>query len=156
MSQNLISATLQPADAAEVQQLLATVSAKLSFLSTLQTADMVTLFKAGNTYMPFLEEAYQVVTAHPEIVPAVFNTEEFIRDYTLLKELRPVYNQISELAESIQKTYTAVGSDTLMAALEVYSAVKHNKDKVPGLSVIADDMAVYFKKTKAKVPVTVN
>jgi hypothetical protein len=34
--------------------------------------------------------------------------------------------------------------------------VKQNKDKVSGLSVVADDMAVYFKKTKAKIPVSAN
>ena len=44
----------------------------------------------------------------------------------------------------------AVGSDTLLASLDVYGAVKQNKDKVPGLAVVADKMAVFFKKSKAK------
>lgn len=44
----------------------------------------------------------------------------------------------------------AVGSDAMVAALDVFSSVKLNKDKVPGLAVTADDMAVFFKKTKAK------
>jgi hypothetical protein len=150
MTQNLISATLSESDAAEVQQNLLVAKAKLNFLLSLQTEDVSTLFKVGNAYLPFIELAYQTAIAHPEILSGVFDKDEFFRDYSLLSSLRPIFNQITELAESIQKTFTAVGSDTLIAALEVYSAVKQNKDKVAGLAVTADTMAVFFKKTKSK------
>ena len=150
MAQNLISASLSAEDAAEVQQNLVAAKAKLSFLLSLQTEDMATLFKVGNAYLPFIEKAYQTMVAHPEIIPPVFNKDEFILDYNLLVTLRPIFNQVNELAESIQRTFQAVGSDSLVAALEVYSAVKQNKDKVPGLAVVADEMAVFFKKSKAK------
>jgi hypothetical protein len=87
--------------------------------------------------------------AHPEILPPVFDKAEFLKDYALLIALRPILNQINELAESMQKTFTAVGSDSLVEALEVYAIVKQNKDKAPGLSVISDEMGVFFKKAKA-------
>ena len=150
MSQNLISATLPAEDAADVQQNLAAIKAKLSFLLSLQTEDVATLFKVGNAYLPLIDKAYQTMVAHPEIIPPVFNQEEFALDYNLLSTLRPIFTQINELAESIQRTFTAVGSDALVASLEVYSAVKQNKDKVPGLASTADEMAVFFKKSKAK------
>ena len=150
MTQNLISASLSAEDAAEVQQNLIAAKSKLGFLLSLQTDDIATLFKVGNAYLPFIEKAYQTVLTHPEILPGVFDKDEFIRDYNLLVSLRPIFNQINELAEGIQKTFMAVGSDTMVAALEVYSAVKQNKDKVPGLAVTADEMAVFFKRTRAK------
>lgn len=150
MSQNLISATLSAQDAAEVQQHLINAKTKLNFLLSLQTADVITLFKAGNAYLPFIDLAFQVVKAHPEIIPPVFDKEEFNRDYQLLSSLRPIFNQINELAESIQKTFTAVGSDAMIGALDIYTAVKQNKDKVPGLTATAEEMAVFFKKSKAK------
>lgn len=150
MTQNLISVTLQAVDAAGVQQDLAAAKAKLSFLLSLQTEDVATFFKVGNAYLPFIDKAYQTMLAHPEIIPPVFNQQEFIQDYNLLSTLRPIFTQINELAESIQKTFTAVGSDALVASLEIYSAVKQNKDKVPGLAVTADEMAVFFKKSKVK------
>jgi len=156
MAQNLISATLSPEDALEVQQFLNSVKTKLDFLSKLQTSDTINLFKVGNAYLPFIEKAHQAMIAHPEILPAVFDKEEFIRDYNLLNSLRPILNQINELAESIQKTFTAVGSDSLVEALDVYAIVKQNKDKVAGLSVIADEMGIFFKKSKAKVAPKVN
>ena len=150
MAQNLISAALSAEDAAAIQKSLTDAKAKLSFLLSLQTEDIATLFKVGNAYLPFIEKAYQTVIAHPEILPAVFDKDEFLKDYNLLIALRPIFNQINELAESIQKTFMAVGSDAMVASLEIYSAVKQNKDKVPGLAVTADEMAVFFKKTKAK------
>lgn len=150
MNQNLISAQLSAQDAAAVQTNLSEAKARLGFLLSLQTEDMTTLFKVGNAYLPFIDKAYQTVLTHPEILSGVFDKEEFLKDYALLSTLRPIFNQINELAESIQKTFTAVGSDALVAALDVYSAVKQNKEKVPGLAVTADEMAVFFKKSKAK------
>jgi hypothetical protein len=151
MSQNLISASLSAEDAAAIIKDLNNAKSKLNFLSKLLPQDLASLIKVGNAYLPFVEKAHQVVVAHPEILPGVFDKEEFKRDYDLLIALRPILNQVNELAESVQKTFTAAGSDSLVAALDVYSSVKQNKDKVPGLSIIADEMAVFFKRTRTKV-----
>jgi len=153
MAQNLISATLSADDAASVQQNLADARTRLSFLVNLLPSDVSSLLKMGNGYFPFIEKTYQVVIAHPEILPGVFDRDEFIRDYNLLSQIRPILNQINELAESIQKTNIAVGNDLMVAALDVYSAVKQNKNKVPGLAVTADELGEFFKKSKAKTAV---
>ena len=42
----------------------------------------------------------------------------------------------------------AANSDATDGALEVYAAVKQHRDKVPGLNVVAEDMAESFKKAK--------
>lgn len=75
----------------------------LTLLLSLQTSDIISLFKVGNAYLPFIEKAYQTMQAHPEIIPPVFNQDEFASDYQLLNALRPIFDQINELAESIQK-----------------------------------------------------
>ena len=154
MAQNLISATLSAADATEVLQSLTTAKTKLPFLSTLQATDIKYLFKVGNAYLPFLDRIYQVVMTHPEVLPAVFDKEEFLRDYELVSTMRPIFNLVNELAEGVQKTFFAASSDAMVSAFEVYAAVKINKDKVPGLSVISDEMAEFFKKAKAKSSTT--
>jgi len=155
MSQNLISATLAPADAAEVQQCIATAKAKLSFLISMAPGDVSGIIKVGNVYIPFIDLAYQVVIAHPEILPAVFDKDEFLSDYALFSTIRPILTQINELAEGLQKTYIAAGSDTMVAALDVYATVKQNKDKVAVLDATATQMANFFKKTKAVAPAIV-
>lgn len=150
MAQNLISANFSAADFAEVQQDLLTVKNKLSFLLSLQPADINGIIKTGNTFIPFVELSNQTLIAHPEIMSGVFDKEEFMRDYTLFAAIRPILAQLNELADGLEKTYYAVGSDTFVASLEVYDAVKFNKDKVPGLNTTAESMSAFFKKTKSK------
>jgi hypothetical protein len=38
----------------------------------------------------------------------------------------------------------------LSGALEVYAAIKQHRDKVPGLNVIAAEMAEFFPRTTKK------
>lgn len=148
MSQNLISATLPAADAAQVQLKLNEIKEKLGFLLSLQTSDIQGIIKLGNAYTPFINLINQTVAQHPEILPAVFNKEEFARDYELLRTLQPLLNQINELAESLQKTVYAIGSDVLVASLDVYSSVKQHKNKVPGLKATSDELGVFFKRVR--------
>ncbi len=150
MAQNLVSATLTPETKTEILQKLTEIKNALTFLLTLQPKEVRSLFKPGNTFPPLIDKAYHAVNDHPEIMPAVFDKEEFIRDYLLSKELTPIANLINELAESVGKTLMAIDSDNLSGTLEIYAAVKQNRDKVPGLNVVAEEMAEFFKKSVKK------
>ena len=44
----------------------------------------------------------------------------------------------------------AVGSDTLVGSLDIYSAVKQNKNKIPGMSATGDELGEFFKRTREK------
>ncbi len=149
-SQNLISATLAPETKTDVMQKLADIKSKLDFLLTLQASEIQGLFKAGNGYAPFVEKAYNAINTHPQIMSGVFDLEEFKKDYILSKDLATIVNQIDQLADSLNNTLIAVNSDSMAGALEVYAAVKQNRDKVPGLNVVADEMSEFFKKAKKK------
>ena len=149
-SQNLISASLAAETKTDVLQKLSDIKTKLDFLLTLQPDQIKGLFKVGNGYAPFVEKAYNAINAHPQIMAGVFDSDEFKKDYTLSKDLTSIVNQIDQLADSLNNTLIAVNSDAMAGALEVYAAVKQNRDKVPGLNVVADEMAEFFKKAKKK------
>ena len=150
MAQNLVSATLTEETKNQILAKLTEIKSALSFLLSLQPKEVMGIFKAGNAYAPLLDKAYHVVIDHPEILPAVFDKEEFINDYMLSKEITPIDNQVNQLSESLTKTLMAINSDTLSGTLEVYAAVKQNKDKVPGLNVVAEEMAEFFKRSGKK------
>lgn len=154
MSQNLISAKLTDEDANAVKQHIGEIRNTLSFLLSLSASDIGSIIKLGNALLPFIEKGHETLTSHPEIMPGVFDKEEYQRDYALLKQINPILSQINELKEGIEKTYYAVGSDVLVSTLEIYAQVKANKGKVPGLNVVADEMAVFFKKSKAQTKTT--
>ena len=61
MSQNLISATLPEAKAAEINQKLNEVKEALNFLLSIQPSEVSGIIKPGNTYQPFIELAGQTV-----------------------------------------------------------------------------------------------
>jgi hypothetical protein len=151
MAQNLVSATLTEDTKNQILQKLAEIKSALDFLLSLQPKEVRSMFKPGNTFAPLIDKAYHVVVDHPEILPGVFDKEEFMRDYQLFKDLTPIDNQVNQLSESVSKTLMAISSDALNGTLEVYAAVKQNKDKVPGLNVVAEEMAEFFKKSGKKV-----
>ena len=80
----------------------------------------------------------------------MFNPDEFKKDYLLYKDLVMIADKVNELAASLDNTLTAVSSDAIVSALEVYAAVKQNSAKVPGLNVANTEMAQFFKKTRKK------
>ncbi len=150
--QNLVSASLSAEAKAEIVKDLAEIKKRLGFLTSLGKKEVKTLFKAGNGYAPLLDKAYQTVTDNPDIMPRVFSLEEFRKDYQLYKDLAPIASQIEQLSDSLQNTMIALASDTMMETLEIYQAVKANKNKVPGLDTVAEDMSVFFAKQHAKAP----
>lgn len=146
--QNLVSAELPPAVKTEVTRKLSEVKKALAFLTTLRSEEIQGLVKAGNGFAPFLEKAYGAAEAHPEILPSVFDTAEFRKDYRLSKDLSVIAAQVNELADTLKDTLVAVNSDAMNAALDVYAAVKQNRDRVPGLKTVADDMSEFFKRNR--------
>jgi len=149
-TQNLVSATIAPETKADILAKLADIRGKLTFLMSLKSADIQSLIKVGNNYAPFLDKASATLEAHPEIVTTVFSKEEFRRDYQLGKDLSVLVDQMKQLTESLENTLTAANSDAMVAALQVYQAVKFHADKVPGLNLVAGEMSAFFKKPHHK------
>ncbi len=150
MSQNLISGAIAAEDLTKINEAIDLLNEKMPFLSAMQNVDVSRFFKPGNNYQPLLNLAVYAVEQHPEILPAVFNREEFRKDSELYAAIAPVAMRISMLHTGLQKTQIAVGSDTLKGALEVYAAIKQHKNKVPGLSALYEEMRVFFRRNKIK------
>jgi len=144
--QNLVSASLTPEARDQILKLVGEVRARLGFLLSLGAEQTATLFKAGKEYQPFVEGCHQVAVGHPEILPRVFNTEEFDKDYSLGRDLALIADSIDQLNTAVAQTLIAVRSDGLSEALEVYAAVKANRDRVPGLDVAADNLGRFFQR----------
>lgn len=113
----------------------------------LQSAEVMGIRKAGKEFVPFIDRCHGVVKSHPEILSGVFNMPEFDRDYQLAQDLGEAAEALAQLNEAVGHTLTAVRSDALVTALEVYSAVKSNESKVPGLNTVADTLGRYFQKS---------
>lgn len=145
--QNLVSASITSETKGAILSSLAEVRGKLGFLLNLQSSEVSGLFKAGKEMVPFLDGCHAVAKAHPEILSGVFDKAEFDRDHQLAQDLAEIADAVGQLNEAVAHTLTAVRSDALISALDVYSAVKTNKSKVPGLNNVADNLSRYFAKS---------
>ena len=83
-------------------------------------------------------------------MPGTFDIQEFKNDVLLGRDLGEILGVIHELTSSVEETDFAINSDAMSEALEVYAAVQNNKSKVPGKDTTADDMKMFFKKSKLK------
>lgn len=151
-TQNLVSDVISPELKTSVLTKLSEIKNDLDFLVTLLAEKKNDYLKVGNVMLPFLDKAYNVAATHPEILPAIFDKEEYAKDYQLTKDLVPIVNAVSELNSSLENTLYAASSDTMVESLEVYSVVQQNKDKVPGLDVVAAELKEFFKKNKKSSP----
>ena len=151
-TQNLVSATLDPATKTTILTTLATLKNQLDFKVSLTPDEIRGLPKAGESLSPLIDKAAAVIANHPQILPRAFNEAEFKRDYQLQNDLLPIVGQINELAEIVNNTLLAIKSDLFTASLEVYSAATHQADKVAGLNETVADMKVHFKRTRKTAP----
>lgn len=146
-TQNLVSAKLSPELKASIDQKLNGLKTDLNFLVSMVKGERNEYIKVGNIMLPFLDKIHNIAAAHPEILPAVFDKEEYEDDYQLTKNLIPIAEGIAELHSSLQATLFAANSDTMMESLEIYAAAQMNQSKVPGLDAMVAELKVFFKKS---------
>jgi hypothetical protein len=152
-AQNLVSAVLADETRQGILQKLTEIRQSLDFLVTLDAEQARSLFKAGNGYSPFIEQAATVAQEHPEILPSVFQAAEFDKDVKLIAALLPIQVKVNDLADGIRDTLMAANSDALAQSLEIYAAVKQHKDKVVGLESASDNLGLFFQRARRKQPV---
>jgi hypothetical protein len=147
---NLVSATLTAADLQAVSDALATVRAKLPFLTDLTPQDKRRLFKMGDGSRAFVEKALIAAQANPQVLPPAFDLAEYSRDWALWAQLGVVTNNITQLAELVDDTQTALGSDLMSAALTAYGHL--SEASVGGLEEIKADLGKRFSRTSPAEP----
>ena len=99
-TQNLVSAVLTPELKASINQTLEQLKNDCSFVITLTPDEIKNLFKAGDAYSSFLDKAYNTITDHPEIMPSIFDKEEFKKDYIFAADLMPIIAKVRSILEA--------------------------------------------------------
>ena len=148
MERNLVDAELTAADLQAVETAIETIQTKLPFLISLTNDEKASMFKLGETYKPFVEKAEWLVDNFPMIMPGAFNTAQFKKDLALLTILGSLNNKLQSIAKTMDDTITAVGSDVILAALEIYNSGKNNEERIPGLKPIIDEMKTFFPRKR--------
>jgi hypothetical protein len=150
--QNLISAEISPDKVNDLINKIRAIKEELNFLVKLNAEEKNNLLKLGDRLLPFVDKAKEILDMYPQIMSPLFNADEFRRDYNLMKNLTPMLNELNSLREALDDTIFATGSDCFTSALEIYSAVQMNRDKIPGMDTIYQEMRNFFNRPKRKQP----
>ena len=145
MSYANISATMVQADIDTVKTALGTINTKMPFLVTLEPDERKSLFKLGPKSADFVSDASTAVNNFPNILPTTFDKTEYGKDTTLFKVLADLKFLVDSLKEKLDNTYMAVGSEAMIASLEVYAYVQTAADRTPGLQTVADKLKDRFR-----------
>ncbi|MEH2236159.1 hypothetical protein [Nostoc sp.] len=150
MSYQNIAATLSPQDIQEIKAALQTVQKKMPFLITLSTEERRKLLKMGDKSLAFVNNSVTAAQSNREILPATFDVEELVRDYQLATALTELLISVQQLAEQVDDTLMAVGSEAMTSSLTVYDYVKTASKKTPGLKTVAEQLGERFKAIKGR------
>jgi hypothetical protein len=150
MAYQNITGSLSPEDIQQIKAALQTIQKKLPFLVTLSTEERRKLFKMGDKSLAFVNNSITAAQSNPDILPASFDLQEFVRDYQLAATLTELLMSLRQLSEQVDDTLLAVGSEAMSSSLTVYEYVKTAAKKTPGLKSLAEQLGDRFKAIRSK------
>lgn len=124
--ENRIDAVLDPSRRDQILDLIAQIRALLPFLIDLSPEERQTLVKMGNSGRPFVEQALNLVEQDDSFMPRSFDKTVMRKDKDLDTAMQPVVIQMTQLFEAINDTMMLVGSDLILAGLDVYRNARNN------------------------------
>lgn len=140
-----ISAVLSAADQASILAKLNEIRALLPFLINLTPEERSTLPKMGDNTEPFVNKALTYAENNATLVPPYVNVPELRKDFTLAGQIGLIRQQAIQLAEALDDTELALGSESYVTALAFYNSVKQAaKMNVPGADAIYEDLRQRF------------
>jgi hypothetical protein len=153
MSYQNIDATLSAANITAIKDAIATITQNLPFLVSLTNDERKSLFKTGASRLSLIVDAAAIVQNFPDIFPAAFDKEAFLRDVVLFQQLSELKLQIDSLASQVDDTCVALGSESAKEALQVKDYGEAAQDRVPGLRPLLEKLGQHFERSrKAPAP----
>lgn len=87
----------------------------------------------GDGSRAFVEKALTAAQSNPQVFPPAFDIAEYARDLALWGQLTPITTQFTQLAELLDDTQTALGSDLMNAAVTAVTAYGHLSQATTGV-----------------------
>lgn len=143
---NYISAEIAQETIDKVTTDLADIKTNLPFAIKLSPAVKQSIPKLEDTRTPFVTKCLFYARKEAKILPPFTDLDELENDLKLFNNLQNIAKEVDRLADMINDTRIAAGSDAYVAALSIYNSVKQAaKMNVPGTKAILDDLKTAFE-----------
>jgi len=149
---NYISAEITPAKVTETLGLLTSVKNNMPFLIKLENVSKKGMVSLDDSRTPFVAKCLQYAQKEAKIVPPFVDIVELNKDLTLFINLQNLSREINRIADMLNDTRIAAGTDAYVAALSIYNSAKQAaKMNVPGTQAIVDDLKKAFERNASTV-----
>jgi len=142
--QNTVSAALSDTDKQTILANLDAINLLLPFLTNLSEKDRKRLRKMGKNSVEYVLDCLTGAKAFPQFLAGDFEVKEFEKDAGLTVTLFDLQVKVDALSEALNDTIMAAGSDAMVAADEVYDALKKASKRDANVKVLVDKMAKRF------------
>ncbi len=146
MAYNNLSITIPQADVDAIKTAFATINSKLPFLISLTNEERKKLLKMGPKSIDFVQVGFRAANNNTNVLPASFSIPEFAKDVNGYVPLSEILLLTNSLAEKLNDTSMALGSEAMKQALDVYDYIKTAAKRTPGLKSVADELGQRFKE----------
>jgi hypothetical protein len=146
MTQNIATLNLSDAQLQAVDAALTELETRLAGLVALSVPQKRSLRKMGEKSEAFCRQAMRLLAQNPELVPANVVAAGPVQDLAMLDRLRPRLLRLTRLAERASDTDVALGSDVMVASLQVYGQLKLTGAS-EGLQSLRRDLGMRFART---------
>jgi len=144
MAYQNISAKVSSADKNEIIQNLKNIENILDFTVNLTGEERRKLRKMGAKRTSYVQSVHSGLKANPDILPASFSLDEFNKDVELITVLKEIDNHLAPLAEAVDDTLMAVGSEAMKQADTGYSYIKTAAETNQNLTGLAAQISEHF------------
>jgi hypothetical protein len=124
MSQNLVSITITPEQAATVMQALAQIEAVLKDLISLPPPQRKKIKFMGSKSVDFTRTTIRTSVNNPDVLPPNLDIAGAQADVAALDMLLPILERVEKLHQRIDDTVAALGSDSFATARAAYQQLK--------------------------------
>lgn len=124
MSQNLVSITITPEQAATVMQALAQIEVVLKDCITLAPPQRKRMKFMGTKSVDFTRTTIRTAVANPDVLPPNLDIAGAQADVAALDALLPIMERVDQLRQRIEDTVAALGSDSYATARTAYAQLK--------------------------------
>jgi len=115
---------LNQQDQQDIENALAVLEAKFSFLRALSPEERQGKIRLGVNNMAFLHNAKEAFDDMPSLLPRILDPVIFEKEFTLLAALRPFQSRIGQLSSLLEDTSILLGDHTYRDALEIFYSSK--------------------------------
>lgn len=141
-----ISASLSPTELADFTAAITTINNILKDkVVNLTPEERSKLYKMRNTRVSFAQRCMLYAQNNPALVPSFANYPEAQKDYNYYNQLLNLTQLTTGLAETLDDTLMATGSEVLQFCLIFYNNVKlAAQQNIPGSTSIYEDLNSFF------------